>query len=388
MCKSYFDILADIEKAYKKASDLGFFRYVFKIPDLIFHPRRFWKEYDKLSFKSRLFQFLTYASLYAFALWLMPYKDLSIKELWSYLTIQSVGIIVYAAIAYLSNVIFGKRKGLFTSLLLLCLYIKFIGSFVHLIVIKIYYYFEDPLALTVAAVIPLVVELLNFSHAAFICQKNKYKIFGVFFISLVILNIYDYAKIYFNLDGKYNPYYFNLIVVEKDNQANSLNYFYDVPSYISYNKNDSVDGIIVHDISLLFENTKKIDLHLYNSKLKDDIDSIRVIINRCQYKMNKDLFQDLLDIKKDMLTINESKTFSEAPMIFAGHLLSHGRSIECYAIKEYDRSLVNRNFYAFEKYDNILKQHQEAFAVNQLGYLWHPVRYYLGTTQYINGKDK
>lgn len=378
MCKIDFDIFENIDKAYKNAKELGFFQNFFRIPDCIFSPRRFWHQYKELSFKSKFIQFLTYAALYAFALWIMPYKNLSSKELLSYVMIQAVGVIVYAIVAYIANIVCGKGKGLFKFLLILCLYIKFIGGFIHLVVLKFYYTFENPLVLSIAAVIPLALELMNFSHAAIVWQKGKYKVVGTFILSIMILNIYDYVINKTKWDMGHHPYQQNLIEAEMRTQANSLNYFYDVPMYISYNENDSVDGVVVHDICKLFNPTKKIDLKIYDAKLKDDIDSLWVIINRCQYKMNKDLFQDLLDVKKDVLTINESGSFSETPMIFAGHLLNHDRSIECYAIQEYDRSITERNFYAFEKYNKALERHHEAFAVNKLGYLWHPVLYYYG----------
>ena len=133
------NLLSRFDKLWEQAESLGIIRHVVRIWVFFFHPRKFWQEYETLTRKEKIVQFVTYATLYALVIWLTSFSNPTYVELAKLVPLQVTLVVYYVIIVFLGNVIVSRNKGGFGLAVVLCCYVKFLFSIPQLLALKAYY---------------------------------------------------------------------------------------------------------------------------------------------------------------------------------------------------------------------------------------------------------
>ena len=307
------NIFEEIEHIWKKAKEYGFFDHILKINDFLFHPRKFWDNYNTLSNSEKVHQFICYSILFALVIWWSS-KDITYPEIVRILIAELVVYFFFIIIIYFANVIVDcslKRKKV--NVIIYCFYVKLIVSIPFIVFIKLYNITESYFYLAIGIIFGFFMEVYLFLISAYAFQKKSKKVLFAFLLTVLLVNLYDCFFIFTGINGPRNSHFDDIITVERYDFKKSLNDVYGLPILVCFTaSNDSVWYTYIdrtNDEAATFRDDNK-----YMSDLKEDIDSIDVIIKRCRYDSNRDYFKSLLCLKKKVLTAHEQKTYINNPI--------------------------------------------------------------------------
>ena len=362
-----------LESFLTKVKDWGVWGYICRIPDMICRPRRFWQDYKDLTTKAKIIQFFTYGALFALAIWIVSYESLSIADLSKIVTMEVVSLFVYVIILSLANMIVSKEwKGLWFYIVFCC-YTKFICIIPEILVLKIYYETETPLWIGVAALIPVLVELLILVYPAYIRQNTKGKMALAILLSVVFLNIYDGIFIITGFPRAANSNFENKIAKERFELGKSIKNAYDIPTYVVTKDNSANEWYLYSNPTDTVASLKFEDKEKYFADLAEDLDSLKIISGRSRFKTNKAFFDEMFILKKQVQYVHETKMYEHSPIIDHKDIILD--SIIRYRIyyREFSKELAEKNVELLTQEIEESEQFNKAFSANALGALWHPV---------------
>ena len=373
----------EIGKLWNQAEKLGMISYIVKIWDLLFHPRKFWQEYCNLTRKEKTVQFGTYGILYALAIWLASFDNPTPVELAKLVPIQATLVVYYIIVVFLANVVVSRKKGGFGFSVVLCCYIKFIFSIPQLLAIKAYYDTEYPLALAIAVIIPLIAELLCLGYAAVVWQRGQKRIIGAFVLSIVMMNFVDFVISLTGWEREYNEFSDNRIVEERNDLLKSLNGVYDMPLFVCYGDSGVADSYVVRDYYEPMGEAVEVEADKYNARVKEDMDSLRVMVRNCQFKTNREFFNELYTQKKHILNTNEASKKKDMSFMTGGRVWDlETMELRGKAYRKYEEMLKEGNFSLIRHAAGIMQKHHEAYSYSRIGFIWHPYLYYYDNNKY------
>ena len=379
-------ILGKIDKLWEKAEGLGIINHVVKIWDFIFHPRKFWQEYCDLTRKEKNVQFLTYGILYALVIWLTSFNNPTYVELAKLVPIQATLVVYYVIVVFLANVIVSRNKGDFAFAVVLCCYIKFIFSIPQLLALKAYYDTEYPLALAIAVIIPLIAELLCLGYAAFVWQSKRKQVLGAFVLSIVMMNLVDFAISLTGWKRVYNEFSDNLIVEERNDLLKSLNGVYDMPLFVCYGDSGVAEGYVVRDYYEPMGEAVEVEADVYNAKVKEDMDTLRVMARNCRFKTNREFFNELYTQKKHIINTNGASKKKDFTFMTGGRIWDYGTiELRGKTYRKYEEMMKEGDFALIRHAAGIMQKHNEAYSYNKISYIWHPYLYYYDNNKYRTG---
>lgn len=379
-------ILGKIDKLWDKAEGLGIINHVVKIWDFIFHPRKFWQDYCDLTRKEKNAQFVTYGILYALVIWLTSFNNPTYVELAKLIPIQATLAVYYVIIVFLANVIVGRKKGCFVFAVVLCCYVKFIFSIFQLLALKAYYDTEYPLALAIAVLIPLLAELLCLGYAAVVWQRGRKKIIGAFVLSLVMMSFVDFVISLTGWERVYNEFSDNLIAEERKDFLKSLNGVYDMPLFVCYGDSGVADGYVVRDYYEPMGEAFEVEADVYNARVKEDMDSLRVMARNCRFKTNREYFNKLYSQKKHILNTNEAAKKKDMSFMTGGRIWDlETMTLRGKTYRKYEEMMKEGNFALMQHAAGIMQKHGEAYSFSRISYIWHPYLYYYDNNKYRMG---
>lgn len=379
-------LLEKIGKILDQIEHLGIDKHILRIWDFVFHPRKFWNEYKILEKKEKVIQFITYGGLYGFVIWLTSFGDPSYVEVAKQVTIQATLVVYYVIAVSLGNVIISWKKGGLGFIVILCCYVKFLFSIPQLLALKAYYNTEYPLALAIAVIVPVICELLCLGYAAMVWQRGRNKVLGAFLLSIVTMNITDFAITLTGWEKKYNEFSDNLIVEERKDLLKSLNGVYDIPVYVCYGDSDKVNEYIVRDYYDQMGEAVIVEASEYKARIKEDLDSLREMISRCKFKTNKEFFDDLYKQKSYILNTNKASRMKNPTVMTGGRvwdsdtILVNGKSL-----RKYEKLMMEGNFSLMSLAADVMHKHQEAYAYSKIAYVWHWYMYYYNNNKFRRG---
>ena len=377
------NLLSRFDKLWEQAESLGIIRHVVRIWVFFFHPRKFWQEYETLTRKEKIVQFVTYATLYALVIWLTSFSNPTYVELAKLVPLQVTLVVYYVIIVFLGNVIVSRNKGGFGLAVVLCCYVKFLFSIPQLLALKAYYDTEYPLALVIAVMFPLLAELMCLGYAVFVWQRGRKKTIIAVAVSFVMMNLLDFAISLTGWEKLYNEFSDNLIVKEREDLLKSLHGVYDIPLYVCYGDSGIADSYVVRDYYEPMGEAVIIEKDVYDARVKEDMDTLRVLARSCMFRTNKDYFDELYTQKKHILNTNEAGKMKDMPIMTGGRSWDYETmELRGKAYRKYEKFLSEGNFSLINHAADVMQKHREAYSYSRISYIWHPYLYYYNNNKY------
>lgn len=362
----------EIEKYLKKASEIGILNHLRNIFDLIFHPRLFWHNYNQMPVKDKITQYATYGALFLFFVWLTAYDSLTLRELLRILTMEIMGFFPYFFIVYLGNIIISRREKALLFSFVFCCYIKFIFCIPELLFLRLYYETESPIIMAFSFFIPIIVELIILIYSVYVWQIGKKKIISAILTCILLLNLYDCVFIFTGWSKPFIPNYGNKIAKERFELGKSLKNAYEIPTYVcSHSKGKDIWYLYTNPFDSIASN-KFGNVNGYIDNVKQDIDSLKSIVNRARFRTNKDFFNQLYILKKEIVYVHETQSFKSSPIIGEKQIYEDSILRDIVTYQEFDRELFEMNSELIENETEIVEQYEMARYPNYFGCLWHP----------------
>lgn len=368
-----WDILTKLESFGEKVKEWDLPGHIFKIKDMLLHPRQFWQEYEKMPIQGKLIQFATYAALFALTIWLVADYSLSIADLAKIITMEVAALFVFVAILYIANSTIKKDWGGLRFFIVFCCYVKFICLIPQLIALKAYYQSETPLLMGIAAFLSVAAELIILLYPAYIRQHSKKNIFLAILLSVLFLNVYDSFYIITGFSRSSNSNFENVIARERFELGKSIKNAYDIPSfavtsernkdvwYLYSNPTDSVASLKFDDKARFFKD------------LTEDIDSLKSLSGRCRFKTNRNFFNKMYQLKKEILYVHETRMYENSPVCKQKDVMMDSVIVDRLYYREFNREIEEENVRLMKQVFKEAEQFELAFSTVYIGALWHPV---------------
>ena len=139
----------------------------------------------------------------------------------------------------------------------------------------------------------------------------------------------------------------------------------------SLGENDSIEGYVVTTYAGMgYSRFEEADN--YNKSLKEEIDSLKAVAARCRYEINKDFFNDMFRVKKEVLALNERRVFKNSPFLNHADIGREEQMFNGKTLQSYDKDVCDAFWAVRSKDGEVIEKHKEAFSCNKIGYLWHP----------------
>ncbi len=368
-----WDILDKLESFGPKVKEWDVLGHIWKIRDMLIHPRHFWQAYEKMPIKSKLIQFVTYAALFALTIWLVADDSLSIDDLAKIIVMEVAPLFVFVAILYIANSTVKKDWRGLLYYVVFCCYVKFICLIPQLIVLKAYYQTETPLLMGVAAFISVAAELIILIYPAYICQNTRKNILLAILMSVLLLNVYDSFYIITGFSRSSNPNFENVIARERYELGKSIKNAYDIPSFVVNSERNN-------DVWYLYSNpTDSVASLKFNDKarffkdLTEDIDSLKSLSGRCRFKTNRIFFNEMYQLKKGILYVHETRLYENSPVCKQTDVMMDSIIVDRIYYREFNREIGEENARLLRQEIKETKQYERAFSTFYIGALWHPV---------------
>lgn len=378
--------IENIEKFWNKAKELGIPKHLIRIPDLFLKPRQFWKEYELMSLKDKVIQFVVYSVLLAVALWIGSYSKLSSGDFVKIISLELAAVFVYVAILYIANSIVNKswRGGWF--FVVFCCYMKLFCIIPQIIVLRAYYDTETPLLMAIFSLLPLIAELLLLFYPAYVCQTCKRNVVMAILLSVVFLNLYDCIFIATGWPMPSNSNYDNMIAKERYELGKSIHNTYDIPYCVAMKSDGNVVWYLYSNPTDSIASVKFDDPNKYIEIVKEDLDSLKAIATRCHFKTNKVFFNEFYNVKRDVVYIHDTKMYKSSPILKETDIMFDSIIVDKLIYREFNRDLQERNTRLLEEDIKQAEQFINARSVNYVGALWHPCLYIYSL--YSNNKEE
>jgi len=368
-----WDILDKLESFGQKVKVWDVPGHIWRIKDMLLHPRQFWQEYEIMPIKDKLVQFVTYAALFALAIWVAADDSLSIADLVKIMVMEVATLFVFVAILYIANSSVKKDWKGFLFYVVFCCYVKFICIIPQVISLKAYYQSGAPLLIGVAALISITTELIILIYPAYICQYSKKNVILAILISVLLLNIYDSFYIITGFSRPSNSNFENVVARERYELGKSIKNAYDIPSFaISSERNK--------DIWYLYSNpTDSVASLKFNDKarflkdLTEDIDSLKSLSDRCRFKTNRDFFNEMYQLKKGILYVHETRSYENSPVCKQVDVMKDSVIVDRIYYRVFNREIEEANARLMRQDIKESEQFEMAFSTFYIGALWHPV---------------
>lgn len=361
-------IIESIEHIWTKAKETGFFDNISKIYDLLFHPRKFWADYNTLSFSEKWFQFICYATVFALFVW-WSHVDLSVPEIGKIVIGELVSLVVLFIIIYFANVLVDHSlKEKIINVIVYCCYVKLIAAIPVIISIKLSHVTESYFYLALGFIFGFIIDLYLYFISAFVFQKGRKKVILAFLLTLVMVNIFDGLYIASGFRGSNHGDYDDFLFLERKEYKRSLKIdVYSIPFYVcNYESKDSVWYLYTSPFDSIARRIY-IDDNKYMNDLQADKDSIDGIIKICKFDSNKDYFKTLSNLYKVILHTHEQKTYEYNPIVNSRYI---NNDTIIYRLFNTEANTLFRELALYEI--DLKKQYETAIKTGYLSYAFHP----------------
>lgn len=367
--------LNEINKWILLIKQWNLLNHIFCLPIFYFHPSRFWESYKELSSKEKILQFFCYCAIFALIVWLCFIKNVENSELIKIVSIEILAIIPYFIIVSLATFLSLKKVD-FIICFVQCCYTKFLIVPFQIILLRFFIVTESYIFMSISILITFIAELFMLLLPIVNIQKSLRNI-SIYTISVfILLNLYDSIFIFSDMDFPKNKNIRDYITEERFTLGCSLNnaylYPYIVCSSDKYKNNDYIystpNGSTTNGIQISKE--------VYMQELKQDLDTLRLIQDRCIFETNKEIFRSIYQAKMEILNTHKYNLFLNNSILKETIILSQD-SIEIDKLQyrlfnEQISSYINK---LYEEEIRLSEQYLSSLKIAQIGFLWHPLQW-------------
>ena len=367
------NFLDKLESFWSKIKELGVWEHICKIKNMLFHPRLFWREYDQLPLNDKLIQFLTYAALFALTIWSVT-DNMSEIDIIKKIPLEVFGLFVYMIIIALANMIVCKEWKNIWFFVVFCCYTKFICLIPQLLAIKAYIETETPIWMGLAVFILLLSELMVLLYPVYVRQSTRKNMVLAVLLTIVLLNAYDSFYIITDIPRASNDNYINVIARERYELGKSIKNAYEIPTYV-VSRDYISDEFLYSNPTDSVASLKYDDREIYFAELSEDMDSLKAVSARSQFRTNKSFFDDMYELKRNIKYVYDTKMYEKNPVIDQKDISLD--SINSYRIyyREYNKDVEEANNKLLERDIKEAEQFNKIISIYYIGALWHPVSF-------------
>lgn len=368
--------LEEINKWILQIKKWEILNHIFCLPNFYLHPFQFWKSYKKLSTKEKILQYICYCAIFTIIIWLCLIKNIDNSELIKVVSFEILAIIPYLIIVSFATFLSSKKNEKVDLVICFvqCCYTKFLIVPFHIILLRFFIETESYIFISISILITLIAELFILLLPIVNIRESLRNI-SIYVISVfTLLNLYDSIFIFSEIDFPKNSNFRDYITEERFTLGCSLHNAYLYP-YIVYSSEryENIDYIYSTPAGST-TNIKQISKDIYTQELKQDLDTLRLIQNRCIFEKNKEFFRELYQAKMEILNTHKYNLFLDNPIIKETVIISQDSikidRLQYRLFNEQNSLYINK---LHEDDIRLSEQYLSSVKIAQIGIIWHPL---------------
>ena len=357
----------EIHKWWDAATGWKIHSHLRSIVDFYFHPVVFWKNYDELLMKDKVVQFVTYVSLCVlilFCLQVIPTIHqgagmvlMDLLRLFPYFLSILIALILSHIGSHQNNLI---SKGIVFATYLYLLFVP-----IQVLFLLIFRHSENYLFYSAALFVSIVIDIYVMIVPC-MAFMNDWKSRIVYVLTWILLiSMCDVLYIKFDIRDS-NEVFVDVITEERYELGNSISNPYLIPTAVITDTSGKALGYYystpVDTVATLGEDDQK-----YFGNLERDIDSLTCIIPRAKYKINRDFFKEMCELKKCILHINHTRKYLSNPIEE-----TKNTGIRVVEIRAFSMECSEMNCNLLQKDISYQQKYERATRVCYIRYLYRP----------------
>lgn len=341
--------------------------HIQSVADFYFRPVVFWKNYDELPTKDKVVQFVTYTLAFVLILFCCEIVS-TIHQGVSVVLMELLHLFPYflcVLLALIFSCIGSFQRILISKGLVYVTYLYLLFIPIQVLFLLIFKYSENYLFYSVALSVSIVIDVyvMVVPCLAFL---NNWKSRVIYVLAWIFLmSICDVLCIKYDIKDS-NEAFADVITEERYELGISISNPYLIPVAVITDADGMALGYYyctpIDTVATLGEDDKK-----YFAQLERDIDSLVCIIPRAKFKINRDFFKGICDLKKCILHVNHNRKYLSNP-VEKTKMTSRGL-IE-YRVFSKECSEINHNL--LQQDIRYQQRYEQAKLVCYIRYIYHP----------------
>ena len=357
----------EIQKWWHAAIGRKVHLHLQSIVDFYFRPVLFWKNYDKLPTKDKVVQFVTYTYVFVLILFCcemvstisrgVSFVLMDLLRLFPYFLCVLFALIFSCIRSFQGNLI---SKGL---IFVIYLYLLFIP--IQVLFLLIFRYSENYLFYSVALLVSIVIDVYVMVVPCLAFLNNWRSKVVYVFSWILLISICDVLYINYDIRDS-NEAFADVITEERYELGLSISNPYLIPVAVITDTGGKALGYYyctpVDTVATLGKDDQK-----YFAQLERDIDTLVCIIPRAKYKINRDFFKGMCDLKKCILHVDLNRKYLSNPV---EEIKQTSSGVIEYRVFSKECSKINHNL--LQQDLRFQQKYEQAKLVCYIRYLYRP----------------
>lgn len=299
------DWLSDIKKICSIVEEWNLAQHFIALKDFYIHPKRFWKRYNRLSRKDKIYQFITYFAI--FAIIALGCNGYAINDIFK--LVAPIAQFAFVTIVLIGGycLLYHKEGICISAILTYSSYYLFLIVPIGTIFAAAYYATGSYHILFLLTITDVIMQLYLWIMPSIIFLSTKKERIIAIISIFIVLNVAEVVMYPFhnNISASNYPNYINN---ERYELGKSLRNAYTVPHYVVTNKRNTEHFYLFAGPTDSL--THSTDTTQYFEQLAADMDYLRTVSDKCRYEENKIFFSQLFDIRRCILHCHQHHQYS------------------------------------------------------------------------------
>lgn len=299
------DWLSDIKKICSIVEEWNLAQHFIALKDFYIHPKRFWKRYNRLSRKDKIYQFITYFAI--FAIIALGCNGYAINDIFT--LVAPIAQFAFITIVLIGGycLLYHKEGICISAILTYSSYYLFLIVPIGTIFAAAYYATGSYHILFLLTITDVIMQLYLWIMPSIIFLSTKKERIIAIISIFIVLNVAEVVMYPFhnNISASNYPNYINN---ERYELGKSLRNAYTVPHYVVTNKRNTEHFYLFAGPTDSL--THSTDTTQYFEQLAADMDYLRTVSDKCRYEENKIFFSQLFDIRRCILHCHQHHQYS------------------------------------------------------------------------------
>lgn len=299
------DWLSDIKKICSIVEEWNLAQHFIALKDFYIHPKRFWKRYNRLSRKDKIYQFITYFAI--FAIIALGCNGYAINDIFK--LVAPIAQFAFITIVLIGGycLLYHKEGICISAILTYSSYYLFLIVPIGTIFAAAYYATGSYHILFLLTITDVIMQLYLWIMPSIIFLSTKKERIIAIISIFIVLNVAEVVMYPFhnNISASNYPNYINN---ERYELGKSLRNAYTVPHYVVTNKRNTEHFYLFAGPTDSL--THSTDTTQYFEQLAADMDYLRTVSDKCRYEENKIFFSQLFDIRRCILHCHQHHQYS------------------------------------------------------------------------------
>ena len=299
------DWLSDIKKICSIVEEWNLAQHFIALKDFYIHPKRFWKRYNRLSRKDKIYQFITYFAI--FAIIALGCNGYAINDIFK--LVAPIAQFAFVTIVLIGGycLLYHKEGICISAILTYSSYYLFLIVPIGTIFAAAYYATGSYHILFLLTITDVIMQLYLWIMPSIIFLSTKKERIIAIISIFIVLNVAEVVMYPFHNNNSASNYP-NYINNERYELGKSLRNAYTVPHYVVTNKRNTEHFYLFAGPTDSL--THSTDTTQYFEQLAADMDYLRTVSDKCRYEENKIFFSQLFDIRRCILHCHQHHQYS------------------------------------------------------------------------------